>query len=858
MKKTIFSLLFLGILLMGFNLLSSYAANDNPQTGPTDPVTRLKSWEHHMKLKNESIFKNLKWRAVGPEFMGGRIESIACPPGYNSTIYVGVGSGNVWKTINNGTTWEPIFENESTFTIGAVAVSQSNHNIVWVGTGEVLMARSSFAGTGVFRSTDAGKTWKNMGLNDTHHIGRVLIDPKDHDIVYVAAIGHSYSYNEERGLFKTTDGGKTWNKILYISDKVGVVEVVMDPSNNKTLYSVAWERDRKAWNNVISGEGSGIYKTTDAGLTWKRLTNGLPQGKHVGRSGLSVSISNPNVVYAVVDNQALRPKEKKKKPTSSLTISQLKKMTKEEFLKLDPKTLETFLRENGVSREYSAKDVFEAIKKEELTPKSLAQYFLDLSAGRELRGRVIGGEIYRSDNKGETWRKVNEDYLETRIGYDFCLIRVSPDNENEIYVLGNNLLVSEDGGKTYRINRGKIVHLLQHDIRVLHLDHHELWIDPLNPDRLLLGNDGGLYISYDRGETWLHTNNLPIGEFYAISVDMATPYNIYGGTQDDAALYGPSTHNLEDRLNKHGVEDPWKHIYLDRWGGGDSYFTEVDPTDPNTIYYEHQFGRLRRKNLKSASTHRQKSTEEGSTIDIMPRAKIGEPPLRYNWMAPFVISHYNPDTLYYGAHKLFKSLNRGDNWICLSPDLTTNPGLEKQGNVPYGTVTTISESPLKPGLIYVGTDDGNVQVTKNDGVSWAKINTGLPQKWVSRVVASRYDEGTVYVSLTGYREDDFEKYLYMSIDFGKTWKSIAGNLPSEPINVVRDDPRNKNILYVGTDHGGVYTSLDRGKTWYSICNNLPTAAVHDLVVHPRDNELVIGTHGRSIFVLDVEKIQKFN
>jgi len=787
MKKTFLLLCFFGYFLLRLNLLLAYSENENSQNGPTDPVARMKSWEHHLKLKNESIFKDLKWRAVGPEFMGGRIESIACPPGYNSIIYVGVGSGNVWKTVNNGTTWEPIFENESTFTIGDIAVSQSDPNIVWVGTGEVLMARSSFAGTGVFKSTDAGKTWQNMGLNDTHHIGKVLIDPKNPDIVYVAAIGHNYTFNEERGLFKTTDGGKTWNKVLYISEKVGVVELVMDPSDNKTLYAAAWERDRKAWNNVVSGEGSGIYKTTDAGITWKRLMNGFPAGKHVGRIGLAVSASNPNVVYALLDNQAPRPKEEK---------------------------------------------------------------------GRRRAGAIMG-EVYRSDDKGKTWRKVNEDYLDTHIGYDFCLIRVSPDNENEIYILGNYLLTSKDGGKTYRINRGKIAHLLQHDIKVLHLDHHELWIDPLNPDRLLLGNDGGFYISYDRGETWLHMNNLPIGEFYAISVDMDTPYNIYGGTQDDAALYGPSTHNLEDRLNKHGVEDPWKHIYLDRWGGGDSYFTLVDPIDPNIIYYEHQFGRLRRKNMKGASTHRQKTKERGYTKDIMPKEKNGEPSLRYNWMTPFIISHHNPFILYYGANRVFKSLNRGDSWTCISPDLTTNPGPERQGNVPFGTITTISESPLQPGLIFVGTDDGNVQVTQNDGNSWTRINTGLPRKWVSRIVVSRYDKGTVYVSLTGYREDDFEKYLYMSTDFGKSWKSISGNLPSEPINVIREDPRKKDILYVGTDHGGVYTSLNKGLSWYSLCNNLPTAAVHDMVIHPRDNELVIGTHGRSIFILDVEPIQNF-
>ena len=760
MSKNVWITLIVCFCVGSFGLL--FAQND-----ATPAEVRMKAWEHHQRLKEDSPFKDLEWRMVGPEFCGGRIETIACHPDEPFTIYVGAGSGNLWKTVNNGTTWEPIFENESTFAIGCVTIAPSDPNIVWVGTGEVLMARSSYAGTGVFKSMDAGKTWRNMGLHDSHHVPRIVIDPKNPDVVYAAALGHNYGYNEERGVYKTTDGGKSWDKVLYISEKTGIVEIVMDPSDNKTLYAAAWERDRKAWNNVIRGEGSGLYKTTDAGQTWKRLTEGLPVGEYVGRFGLAVAPSDPNVVYALLDNHEPPPE------------------------------------------------------------------------GTRRRRR---GGVYRSDDKGETWRKMHVDGVPTAIGYDFCLLRVSPDDQDEIFVLGNKLLHSTDGGKTYEEAGETIIHVLSHDIRVNHLDMHAMWIDPKNPDRLILGNDGGLYISYDRGGTWLHLNNFPIGEFYAVWVDMDEPYNIYGGTQDNAALYGPSTHNVEDRLTKYGVEDPWKHVYLDRWGGGDSYFTYRDPVDFDIIYYEHQFGVLRRKNMM---------TEE--TEDIMPRAGEGEPRLRYNWMTPYFISHYDPATLYYAAHKVFKSTDRGDNWACISPDLTTNPGPEKRGNVPYGTISMLSESPLQQGLIYAGTDDGNVQVTKDDGKNWTLVKSGLPPKWVSRVIASQHELGTVYVALTGYREDDFEKHVYMSTDFGKTWTSIAGNLPSEGINVIREDPRDKNILYIGTELG-VYVTLDMGRTWHSLCNNLPTTPVHDLVIHPREFELVIATHGRSCFVLDVKPI----
>jgi len=799
--------------------------------GYKETTPALHSFAVHMQLKNQSIFKHLKWRCAGPEFQGGRISSIAGHPENPFIIYVSAGSGNLWKTINNGTTWEPIFDNESTFAIGAIAVSPSNPNIIWVGTGEDLMARSSYAGTGVFKSTDEGKTWQNMGLHDSHHINRIVIHPHNPDIVYAAAMGHQYTFNEERGLFKTSDGGQTWEKVLYIDEKVGVTEVVLDPADSDTVLAAAWERDRKAWNNVESGPGSGLYKSTDAGKTWERITTGFPDGKYVGRIGLAFAASNPNVIYALLDNQEPKPIEKKEEePKKGLKIIHLEKMPPEEFLKIPLEELETFLRDNRVPSNYNAANIREMVIKGTLTPQMLAQYLLDAYADRKLHETdVKGGEVYRSDDKGETWRKVSREYFEhffSTYGYSFCDIRVSPDDENQVYILGIRMLASKDGGKTFRHIGGK---------KNVHVDHHDLWIDAKHPDRLVNGNDGGLNFSYDRGNTWQKINNIPIAEFYAISVDMGKPYRIYGGTQDNGSLIGPADH-----IPEQGVPDPWKHL-----DDGDGFFVFPDPGDSYTVYYQFQFGALFRKELST-----------GKTKNIMPQTQIGEPALRCNWMTPFIISPHNRFTLYFGAQKLFKSLDRGDSWYCISPDLTTAPGPGQQGDVTYGTITTISESIFQPGLIYVGTDDGNIQKTHNDGVTWENIGAGLPRHWVSRVIASKYDKATVYAALTGCRQDDSRCYLYRSRDYGKTWTSIQGNLPDESVNVVREDPKNENILYVGTDLG-IYASIDKGNNWYSLCCNLPTTPVHDLIVHPRDNELVIGTHGRGAFIMDVEPLQTF-
>ena len=731
---------------------------------------RLQSWARHVQMREESPFRGLRWQSLGPRFQGGRVETIDAVPG-TGIIYVGFGSGSVWKTVNNGLTWTPIFDDQPTSAIGDLAVSPSQPNILYVGTGESLLARSSFAGVGVFKSADGGTTWTHLGLADTHQIGRVAVHPKNPDIVFVAALGHLFTPNEERGLFRTKDGGKTWKRVLYVSDRVGAADVVFDPSRPDTIYASTNEHDRKAWNSVEHGPGSGVYKSVDGGDTWKRLAGGLPGGPFVGRIGLAVAPSAPRTVYAFLANQTpveeTRPEGKRTVPT--------------------------------------------------------------------------GPEVYRSDNRGESWRKLPMKNDRVRLGFYGDII-VSPDDPEMFYTMAPNLQRSDDGGRTFQQAHGLVTHLYDHPSPALHLDHHDLWIDPTDAKRLILGNDGGVYLSTDRGATWLHLNNLPVAEFYAISVDEADPYFVYGGTQDDSALFGPA-----DRVPLDGVKDPWRYVWIDLWGGGDSYVTAVDPADAGTIYFEQQFGDFQRKNMRT-----------GEIKHIRPRADKGEPELRYNWMSPFIISRHNPGIVYFGANKLFRSLDRGDTWLAVSTDLTTQPGPEKQGNVPYGTITTISESPLRPGLLYVGTDDGRVWITRNDGAQWTEVGRGLPPKWVSRVVASGHVPGTAYATLTGYRENDYRPYIFKTVDFGATWEPIAAGLPEEQVNVLREDPRSAATLYVGTDQGGVYVTKNGGTSWLSLCANLPPAAVHDLAIQARERELVIGTHGRSAFKIDLAPIQDFS
>ncbi len=768
----------------GLMALLSTTSSRSGLAQSTSAEARLASWAEHTAMDLTSPFRGMPWRAIGPLQAGARVEAIAVPPGNHGIIYAGIGSGNLWKTVNNGTTWSPIFENESTFSIGDVAVSASDPNVVWVGTGETQPRPwgYSYSGTGVFRSSDAGASWVHKGLADTHHIGKVLIDPRDANTVFVAAIGHFWSQNEERGVFRTRDGGETWEKVLYHGNQTGAVDVIMDPRDSNTLYAALWQT--VSGEPTVAGENSGVYRSLDGGDTWSRLENGLPSGP-LGRMGLEISPSNPDIVYAFIDNRAQLEKENE-----------------------------------------------------------------DENDDEEL----VGGELYRSDDAGDTWYRSHDASL-THVfgtsGWKFADVRVSPTDPNEVFVLGTRAYRSRDGGRSFETIGENIVRL--HDTRgeVMHLDHHEIWIDPLNPKRVLLGNDGGLFQSYDGGDTWLHHNNIPAAEFYSVSVDQASPYNVYGGTQDNAALYGPSNTALDGSTVVGSTRDPWENIYLDRWTGGDSFDTLLDPTDKRKIYYEHQHGAMMKMDLSGESVQ----SGGQSSISIRPRPEEGAESYRFGWYTPIVISHHDPRTLYVGSNFVLKSTNNGNNWQTISPDLSDEANGER-AVVPFGTITFIAESRFDPNRIWASTEGGTVWRTDNGGEHWARLDKALPDKWASRLIASKHDGDTVYLALSGFREDDFSAYLYRSTDAGETWESIVANLPAETINVITEDPQDPNVLYAGTDLG-VYATLDGGDHWVSLSSSLPTTPVHDLVVHARDDEIVIGTHGRSVFVLDAEPIRAF-
>jgi photosystem II stability/assembly factor-like uncharacterized protein len=734
----------------------------------------------------ERVLGRMPWRSVGPANFGGRIVDLAVDPRNPWVWYAATGSGGLWKTENNGTTFKPVFEKEKSYSIGDVAIAPSNGDVLYVGTGEANNQRSSYWGDGVYKSEDAGKTFKHVGLAGSEHIGRIAVHPTNPDVVFVAALGALYTTNPERGLYRTLDGGKTWQCVHRVSDRAGFVDVVIDPKEPKNVYAASYERIRRAHHVTESGPGSAIWKSSDGGDRWTRLAGGLPNGE-IGRIGLDVFPANPQVLVATVENKNPAPAQ-----AETRTEGQ------------DNRTPRA--PDSGAEPE-PAQDPQPA------------------------RRRLVGGEVWRTDDAGHTWRKINKTDVGGSPGYYYGQIRIDPKDDQTIYVLSVPVHVTNDGGQNWR----------QDFARGVHVDHHALWIDPQNNRRALLGNDGGIHQTFDHGRTWDHIATLPIGQVYAIGVDLRQPYRIYCGLQDNGTWGIPS-----EPLDSGGLTR--NDAY--RIGGGDGFYVVVDPTDDDVVYCESQFGGMTRQNLRT-----------GQSASIKPRAERGQPALRFNWMTPIVLSPHDPQTVYTGTQYVHRSRNRGDRWETISPDLTTNDADKLKGNVPHCTITTISESPRREGLIWAGTDDGRVWVTRNAGGRWTDVSDrvpGLPKPlWVSRVETSPSEAEVCYVAFTGYREDIKKPFLYVTKDGGETFTPIVNGLPDSPINVVREHPRNSQVLFAGTEHG-VQVSIDAGGTWHPLGKSPPTVAVHDLLVHPRQKDLVLGTHGRGLYVIDITALEECN
>ena len=797
------------------------------QQSATDSQVVKKSLQEKQTLENTSIIKNVSFSNIGPTIMSGRVADIDVNPNDPTEFYVGYASGGLWYTKNNGTSFKPVLDNSSTQNIGDIAVDW-NKGTIWVGTGEKNSSRSSYAGIGILKSDNQGLTWEHVGLLDSHHVSRIIINANNPEEVVVGVIGHLYSPNEERGVFKTIDGGKTWRKTLFIDSSTGIIDVVVAPENPNVMYAASWERERKAWNFDGDGNNSAIYKSTDAGDTWKNISvnNGFRNGNGVGRIGLS--IYDENTVYAIHDSQFRRKSEKKeKKSLNGLKKEDFKKMSTEEFLALTDKNLNNYLRANRFQKKYTAKTVKNMVSKGTVKPIDLAKFLEDANS-MLFDTPVEGAEVFITTNGGKKWRKTHKNHIDGlyySYGYYFGEIRVDPQDKNTIYVLGVPILRSKDGGKTFT-SIGK---------ENVHSDHQALWVNPKRKGHLVEGNDGGLNISYDDGAHWIKLNSPSVGQFYAIHADNQKPYNVYGGLQDNGVWTASHSAKMNNRWLQTG-HNPYTSIM-----GGDGMQVQVDDRNPSIVYTGSQFGNYFRLDR-----------DQRERTYIQPKHVLGEAPYRFNWQTPILLSKHNQDILYLGSNKLHRSLDKGDTWETVSVDLTTGG---KKGNVAYGTLTTISESPFQFGLLYTGSDDGYVHMSKNGGGSWERISNSFPKGlWVSRVIASQHKKERVYVTLNGYRSDDFTVYVYMSDDYGKTWENISNNIPTSPVNVIREDSENPNLLYVGTDNGA-YASFNQGKDWSSFQKGLPSVAIHDLVIQPSAKHLILGTHGRSLYKASIAPLQ---
>ena len=789
---------------------------------------------HGINFQNEliqnSIVKNLKFENIGPSVMSGRVTDIEVNPKEPTEFYVAYASGGLWHTVNNGTTFNPIFDNANTQNIGDFDIDWNNRIIV-VGTGENNSSRSSYSGIGILRSVDNGKNWENIGLTDSHHIGKVKINPNDPNEIIVGVLGHLYSTNMQRGIFKTIDGGKTWIQTLEIDKYTGIIDLDINPEDFNIQYASSWEKGRESWNFNGNGSKSGIYKSIDSGENWELIStkeSGFPSNNGVGRIGISVY--DKNIIYAIVDNQSRRTQENQKViKDNAINKNIFENMSVSQFMKLNDKSLNDFLDKNGFPKKYDAIKVKDLVSLNEISPLDF-KLFLEDANTVMFDTPIIGAEVFRSDDAGKTWLKKNTYYLDrlyNTYGYYFGRIHVSPVNKDHVYVYGVPIIKSTDGGITYK----------SIDYQNVHADHHELWINPNNPDHLINGNDGGINMSYDGGENWTKLNQPSVGQFYSINVDYEKPYNVYGGLQDNGVWMGSSTSKESLRWHQTGHNN-WTSIM-----GGDGMQVQIDRRDSNIIYTGSQFGVYYRINNNNGKRHY-----------IKPKHDLGESPLRFNWQTPILLSPHNQDIFYLGSNKLHVSLNKGDDWSFNSIDLTKGV---KLGNVPYGTLSTIDESIFKFGKLAVGSDDGLIHLSQDGGNSWNRISDDLPQNlWVSRVVFSKHKKNRIYASLNGYRFDDFKPYVFVSDDNGKSWKSLSSKLPTSPVNVIKEDPFNEDVVYLGTDNGA-YISFDTGNSWHSFYQGLTKAAVHDLVIQSEEKDLLLGTHGRSIYKTDLSVIYNY-
>jgi photosystem II stability/assembly factor-like uncharacterized protein len=743
--------LFLLISLQSVAIANGQEPTATPSPSPQESATPK---DDRGKSSFEKAFERLEWRSIGPANMGGRTADIEGVPGNPNLVYVATASGGLWKTTNGGVTWKPIFERQGTISIGDVALAPSNPEVVWVGTGESKTRNSVSFGDGVYKSTDGGKNWQHMGLRETERVSAIAIHPQNPDIVYVGALGHAFGPNEERGVFMTTDGGKTWTKTLYIDREHGVSDLEMDANNPNVLYAGMWSFERKPWTHRSGSEKGGLYKSIDGGRTWNKLTNGLP--KLIGRIGVRAAPSNSNVVYAILE----------------------------------------------------AKE----------------------------------GTLYRSDDRGETFRQVSKNERIVSRGFYYTRVRVDPTNENHVYAVASTLFESIDGGRTFKSITGRT-----------HIDYHAFWQDPKSPKRIWQGNDGGIAVSYDGGETWEPVYNIPLGQFYQIHADNRLPfYYVMGGLQDNGAWSGPSRTREPAGI----MNDDWRMISF-----GDGFYVINHADQPELYISESQGGNILRTDFRSREQQEVNPWGRGSGDG----PAIGEK-YRFNWNSPILLSTHDKNTVYFGGNVVFKSGDFGKSWEQISPDLTTNnPEKLKDAGGPvaienttaeyHSTIISLAESPLQKEQIWVGTDDGNLQKTTDGGKNWSNLVKNVPgvpaNSPVSHVEPSRTDADTAYVSFDRHMFDDFRPYIFKTTNGGRSWTAVAGNLPSKAyVQVVREDPKNPNLIYAGTEIG-LFASYRGGSEWIPLnLKNLPNVAIHDIMVHPRENDLILATHGRSVWIYD--------